>query len=644
MPHTALIDAEIARVDGRLVDAELLYEKAIGSAQQSGFVHVEALCCELASRFYAARGLAGIARRLMRDAHYGYLRWGANAKAHQLEEQCAYLRTSEIPPRSTITMAAPIEQIELATVIKVLQAASGEIQLERLFEMIMRTAIEQAGAERGLLILSDGEPRVEAEAVSASGRIEVSTRPAPISASDLPQSVLHYVLRTLEHVLIDDASADLLYSMDEYVRQKRSRSILCLPILKQAKLAGVLYLENGLASGVFNASRVALLQLLASQAAISLENATLYTDLQRSEAFLAQGERVSRTGTFGWIIAKREYYWSSELYNILEYDRSVQASVAHALHRMHPDDRDNVHRLLDEALSKRKDFDSKHRLMMPDGRIKHVHATGRAVNTGELDFVGAVSEITESKRAEEALRQALADLARINRATTMGELAASLAHEVNQPIAATILGAKNCLRWLDRDQPDLDEVRASARRIAEDGQRAANIVGRIRRQFEKGALNRELVDVGDIIRETVGLLRDEATRYNISVRLELADDLPQIVGDRIQLQQVAMNLIVNGIEAIKDVDGTRELVIRSQRDESGQVLVSVSDTGMGVPPELADQIFDPFFSTKPNGTGMGLRISRSIVESHGGRLWVASAPARGAIFQFKLPSRTACEN
>ena len=635
--HTALVGAEIARIKGRVVDAEMLYEQAIRAAQQSGFAHVEALSNELASRFYAARGLASIARTYMQDAHYGYLRWGANRKVRQLEEECPYLRAQEMAPGPTNTMAAPIEHIELATVIKVLQAVSGEIHLAKLIEMVMRTAIEQAGAERGLLILSDGEPRIEAEAISSSGRIEVSTRQAAIGIFDLPQSVLQYVIRTQEHVLIDDASADIVYSRDDYVRRKRSRSILCLPILKHAKFGGALYLENDLTSGAFTSNRVALLQLLASQAAISLENAALYTDLQRSEAFLSQGQRISHTGTFGWSVASGEYYWSEEGYNMLEYDRGVQASAELALQRIHPDDRESVRRLLEEANREKKDFDSEHRLIMPDGKIKHVHTTGRAVNIGNLEFVGAVRDITERKLAEEALREALTDLARINRVTTMGELTASLAHEINQPITAAITYANACLRWLARDEPNLDEARAAAVRMVKDGERAAHIIGRLRAQFEKGALIREAVDVGAIIRDTVGLLRSEAVRYNVSVETELADDIPQIVGDRVQLQQVAMNLIINGIEAMKDIDGIREMVIQLKKTQDGQILVSVSDTGRGIQAQFAEQIFDPFFTTKPHGTGMGLRISRSIVESHGGRLWAVGAPARGAMFQFTLP-------
>jgi PAS domain S-box-containing protein len=251
---------------------------------------------------------------------------------------------------------------------------------------------------------------------------------------------------------------------------------------------------------------------------------------------------------------------------------------------------------------------------------------------------GAVRDVTERMRTEEALRQAQGDLARINRVTTMGELAASLAHEISQPISGAMTNANVGIRKLAGDNPNLDEVRGAFVKIVRDAQRAAEIISRIRSQFEMGVPKQESLNVNEIIPETIALLRDQAMRHKISFRTELAADLPQIVGDRVQLQQVAMNLIVNGIEAMKDVDGTRELIIQSQRAEHAQVLVSVSDTGPGFPPQLAEQIFDPFFTTKPHGTGMGLRISRSIIESHGGRLWAVGSPGRGATFHLNLPA------
>jgi signal transduction histidine kinase len=225
----------------------------------------------------------------------------------------------------------------------------------------------------------------------------------------------------------------------------------------------------------------------------------------------------------------------------------------------------------------------------------------------------------------------------------MGELTASLAHEIKQPIAAAITDANTCVRWLGRDQPDLAEAREAASRIIKDATRAADIISRVRLLFEKGTAQKELVDVDEVIREMIVLLRSEANRHSISIRIELAEDLPKVMADRVQLQQVFMNLMLNGIDAMKGMAGGGELTIKSQRGENEQLVVSVSDTGVGLPAEQADQIFNAFFTTKPHGTGMGLRISRSIVESHGGRLWAAANSPRGASFYFTLPSAGAAQ-
>lgn len=309
---------------------------------------------------------------------------------------------------------------------------------------------------------------------------------------------------------------------------------------------------------------------------------------------------------------------------------------------VHPEDREKASKAFWEGVNKGESFAFETRsLRAKDGTYRwHIQQAVvlRGAEGEVLKFVGTTTDIDERKRAEEALRQAQSDLARINRVTTMGELTASLAHEISQPISGAMTTANVCLRKLECNKPDLEEVREAVTRIGRDAHRAAEIIGRIRSQFERSALSLEVLDVSEIHRETVALLRGEAMRYNISVRAELEADLPQVVGDRVQLQQVAMNLIVNSIEAMKNVDGIRELVIRSQRAEGEQIVVSVSDTGMGIAPHLAEQIFEPFFTTKSHGTGMGLRISRSIIETHGGRLWADSSPGRGATFHFSLPA------
>jgi PAS domain S-box-containing protein len=366
--------------------------------------------------------------------------------------------------------------------------------------------------------------------------------------------------------------------------------------------------------------------------------------LRQSEAYLAEAQKLTHTGSWVWAVAERRaVHLSEEWYRVYGFDPNEGIPASNKpVQRMHPDDRARWQQVFDRAISEKSDYEAEYRILLPDGAVRHIHSVGHPVldASGKLvQFVGSSSDVTERKQAEEALRQAQADLARTNRVTTMGELTASLAHEVNQPIAAAATDANTCLRWLARDQPDLEEARAAASRVVKDAARAAEIMSRIRSLFKKEMSHRELVDVNDIIRGMIELLRSEATRYSISMRTELSKDLPLIMGDRVQLQQVTMNLIINSIDAMKDVDGTREITITSQRAENEQLQVSVSDTGIGLPSQRADQIFNAFFTTKPHGTGMGLRISRSIVESHGGRLWAAPNSPRGACFAFTLPTK-----
>jgi PAS domain S-box-containing protein len=638
--RAALVGAEIARIEGRFLDAEQLYENAIRSARASGFVHNEAVANELAARFYAARGFDKTARAYLRDARYGYLNWGADGKVRQLDQFYPHIKGEQPAAGSTNTIEAPSEILDLATVLKVSQALSSEIVLPRLIETLMRIAVEHAGAERGLLILfRAGAPRIDAEATTGSGKVEVVVRQAIVTPSDIPQSALHYMIRTQERVLLDDAAADAIYSRDEYVLRRRPRSVLCLPIVKQAKLIGALYLENNLTPCAFTPDRVAVLESLASQAAISLENADLYGDLQLQVGLLqhlpVSAWTLRPDGTPDFV----NEVWLEFSGQTFDFVRSHPEAWMTAVH---PEDRKAASAAFLNGVRSGQGFSFETRSLRARDGIYRWHLNQAvALRDAEgkvLKFVGTTTDIDDQKRTEEDLRQAQGDLARINRVTTMGELAASLAHEINQPITATIANANACLRWLDRDRPALDEARAAVAHIARDGQRAAQIISRIRAQFESEPLTREVFDVSQIVRETVELLRAEAIRFNISVHTELAADLPWIVGDRVQLQQVAMNLIVNSIEAMKDVDGTRQMIISSQRADNGQVLVVVRDTGIGIPPQFAEQIFDPFFTTKSHGTGMGLRISLSIVESHGGRLWVTSVPGRGATFQFTLPA------
>jgi PAS domain S-box-containing protein len=487
--------------------------------------------------------------------------------------------------------------------------------------------------------------------------------------------------------------------------------------------------------------------------------------LRQSETYLAEAQRLSRTGSFGWSVFSGEIYWSEETHKIFEYDRAIKPTLQLVLERIHPGDRELVQRTFDRAFETRENVDFEHRLLMPDGTVKHLHVLAHIVqpSSGKLEYVGAVMDVTAAKQAEETLReseaylaeaqrlshtgswawvpatdkirywseecyrvlgldpraadprfgafferihpddrakvsvkpgpaefemnyrivhpsgeiryiriaghpvlspsgdpvefvgtvmdvterkraeeererlrQVQADLAHLSRVTTMGELTASVAHEIRQPITAAVTDARTCMRWLGRENPDLVEAREAAARMVKSVMRAADIISRISLLFKKGAPQRELVDVNELIREMIVLLRSEANRYSISISTELVEDLPTVMADRVQLQQVFMNLMLNGIDAMKGRIGGGRLTLKSEVCDT-QLLISVRDNGEGLPPELADQIFSAFFTTKDNGTGMGLPISRSIIESHGGRLWAADTSARGATFQFTLP-------
>jgi PAS domain S-box-containing protein len=1024
-----LVGAEIARIEGRLLEAEHLYERAIRSARDNDFVHVEAVANETASCFYLARGFETIGYAYLRDARYAFLRWGAGGKLSQLDRLYPHLREEKPAPRLASTIEAPVEHLDLATVIKVSQALSAEIVPAKLIDTLMRTAIEQAGAESGVLILSHGgEERVAAQAATGNGGVVVRLEGAPIST--VPESVLQFVVRTRDFVILEDAAViNHSFSSDPYIRDHHPRSVLCLPLITQGKLIGALYLENNLAPRVFTPARITVLKLLAAQAAISLENTRLYSDLEhrearfrrlvdanvmgifiwnlsgkiteaneaflrmlgysredlssgrmrwmdltppewsdldamavidleqsgtvrpyekeffrkqggrlpvlvggalfeqggsegvafvldlteqkraeealhRSQNYLAEAQRLTHTGSCAIDGQSREtLYWSEEMFRLFGFDpqqglpmwdqwlqrihqedrdkfrmagdrtflekvdcdvefrtvksdgtikhihaighpvlnlngelvqvvgtmvdvterrraeealRRSEAYLAEAqtlthtgswawqlpgrdnvhlseewyrvfgfnpeagmppwearFQRVHPEDRIKWQGAIERAIQEKTDYDIKFRILLPDGTLKWVHTVGHPVLNGSGDlvqFVGTSTDITERKHAEEALRrseaylaesqrltltgswashattyealywseemfrvfgfdpqqglpmrdqwlqrihpedrdkvkqqasdrmflqkvnsdlefrivlpdgtikhihglahpvlgpngelvevvgtvvditerkraenererlrQAQADLAHVNRVNTMGELTASLAHEIKQPIAAAVTNARTYMRWLAREQPNLAEAQEAATRLINDVTRASDIISRISSLFKKETAQREFVNVNELVLEMVALVRTEAARYSISVQTDLAPALPQVLADRVQLQQVFMNLMLNGIEAMKDLETPGRLTIISRQMENHQLQISVSDTGVGLPAETPEKIFEAFVTSKSQGTGMGLPISRSIIESHGGRLWATPNAGPGATFQFTLP-------
>ncbi len=777
--RAALVEAEIARVQGRELEAQRLYEKAIVSAREHGFIQNEGVSHELAGRFYAARGFQTIADLYLRHARSCYLRWGAEGKVRQLDRLHPHLAAAE-EARPTATIGSPVQHLDVTSVVKSSQAVSSEIILPKLVERLMTIALENAGADRGLLILPTADDySIQAEARGTGDQVEVALCQNSIAGIACPESLVRYVIRTHESVILDDASRPHLFSEDSYLRSRQGRSILCLPLIKQRELIGLLYLENSLASHVFTPTRISVLELLASQAAISLENARLYADLtqenrerrtaedamrvsearwrslfenvpvgvalvrpngrfveanptfrkmtgyseaelqhltppditheddraatealiaaraagmseaprlekryrrkdggiiwvevsifrapilgstplraavavditerkrteialRRSETYLAEAQRLSRTGSFGWKVASGDLFWSAESFDIFGYDTAPTANIAMVLQRIHPEDLAFAQRTLEPACRTGTDFDIEHRLLMPDGAVRYVHIVGRAVRDqmDELEFIGAVMDVTVAKRAEESLHKAQAELAHAARVTTLGELAASIAHEINQPLAAVASNGDACVRWLNRDPPNLDAARQVALNIVQEAHHAGDVIRSLRALAVKSGPHFTKFDLNGAIEEVLALTRGNSQRQSVALHTDLSANIQPVTGDRVQLQQVLLNLITNGIEAMADVtDRPKMLTITSKPVQQDGVLVGVEDIGTGFEPAMADRLFAPFYTTKSNGMGMGLAICRTIIEAHGGQLWAKPNVPQGTIFQFRL--------
>ena len=639
----ALVSAEISRLEGRDADAMRLYEQAIRSARDHGFVQNEGVALEVAARFYSARGFQTFADAYLRKAKACYLGWGADGKARQLDRLYPHLAAAD----GSATTGSPVQQLDVVSVVKASQAVSSEIVLSKLIERLMRIALENAGADCGLLILpAEDDYWIQAEARAAVDQINVKLCREPITGNACPESLIRYVIRTHESVILEDASKPNLFSEDDYLRGRRAKSILCLPLIKQGRLTGLLYLENTLTSYAFTADRTALLKLLAAQAAISLENTRLYSDLQQREAKVRRLVDANLIGISMWDFDGHILEANDAFLQMVGYDREdLVAGHISWTDLTPPEWRDADARLIEEQKvgSRLPPFEKEY--FRKDGSRVPVLIGVATFEEGGNQGVAFVLDLTERKKAEENLREserryreAQAELAHVIRVTTVGELTASIAHEVNQPLAALLANAEACRFWLDRETPDLGGALRSVEWIIKDGNRAADVIRRVRGLLKKSDTQKAPLDINDIINDGIALAQRELIASQVLLRMELAPALPMVLADRVQLQQVIINLLINGIEAMQSItDRPRELTIRTHQDEARQVVVTLRDCGVGISVADASRLFGAFFTTKPNGMGMGLSISRSIIEAHGGRLWAETSLPQGAAFHFTVP-------
>jgi len=375
-------------------------------------------------------------------------------------------------------------------------------------------------------------------------------------------------------------------------------------------------------------------------ASIAIERALSEAALKRSEAFLAEAQHLSRIGSFAWRLAKNEITWSEQLYRIFEFDPQVTVTLELIGSRVHPEDLPLLHDMIERASSAAGDFQYEHRLLMPDHSVKYLHmiAHGTRNDEGELEYIGACQDVTQRQSSEEALAKARAELAHVARVMSLGAFTASIAHEVNQPLSGIITNANTCLRMLAAEPPNVDGARETARRTIRDGERAAAVITRLRALFSKKDATIESVDLNAATREVIALSLSELQRNRVILRSDLADKLPPVAGDRVQLQQVILNLVRNASDAMSGIDNRpRQLLIRTEPDEGGHVRLSVQDAGVGFDPQLMDRLFDSFYTTKNDGMGIGLSVSRSIIASHHGRLWATLNEGPGATSSFSIP-------
>jgi PAS domain S-box-containing protein len=644
--RAALIGAEIARIERRDLDAQRLYDVAVRTARDNGFVHLQALAAELAGHFHAARDFDTIARAYLREASQAYQLWGADGKVRQLAALHPHLR--EPPARSlSSTIGAPLHQLDFATIIKVSQRVSTEIVVEDLVDAIMHAAIERGGAQRGLLLLEQrGTYRIAAEAAVRGDSVAIDLRHDNVTPDSLPESIFLYVTRTHETVLMNDAAEGGPFATDAYLRVNNSRSVLCLPLINKARLIGVLYLENALSTHIFSPERISLLRLLGSIAAASLENARLFRELQQREARLRRLFNSNIIGIFNWNLDGRILDANDAFLRIMGYDADDLACGGMHWTDMKPGRYTGDDEIMKEMLATGLAPPFEDTYVRKDGQRVPVLIGAALFDDATSEGVAFVLDLSEQKHAESDARDSLRRyhevqmrLSDANRVASIGQLSASIVHEVNQPLAGILTNAGVVQRQLAARPPDVDASLNTVQRMIRDVNRANDVIGRLRALFARSSSEPELVDLNDAVCEVIDMSRSNLRSGGIRLEMNLASDLPRILGDRVQLQQVVMNLMRNAVDAMKEGDGAhREIVVATERIDGDQMRLAVTDRGPGIDTCDLEKVFEAFYTSKQDGMGIGLSLSRSIIEHHGGRLWAARNEGPGVTFFFTLPT------
>jgi signal transduction histidine kinase len=533
------------------------------------------------------------------------------------------------------------QTFELELIAKAFQAISKEISYGGLAKALLKAALGYSGAVRGAVLLSKGsELLAKADASFPRERAKVSALHPPVGEFQLPADLSERVVTCQETVVRHDSRKGSALIAPTEGRTGSGITILCLPLIHQEQTIGVLYLESERKVEAFTPRCVSVMSMLASQAAVSFESAQLFEALRETNMWMVKGQQIGRMGSYRWNTRTLLSRASRECYRIFDINLDVNPIPFEVFRdRVHPDDFPALERALAEAVSTKSPFSHEYRVVHEDGTTLHVVAVGQfdLSPSGDVELEGIITDVTERKVAEQALTDARAELARTARLASLGELAGSIVHEVNQPLTGIITSAEACLRWLARDPADPGEARKSAMRVIEQGCRASNVVAGLRSLVREAQLRFTDVQINEAVEEVLLLSKRELERADVTLRTDFDTSLPMIRADRVQLQQVVLNLVRNAIDAMAAVNGRTRLLSVSSKVIDGHASVLIADTGVGIDRVSRERLFDALYTTKGEGLGLGLSICRKIISAHGGRLWVEKNTTHGVTFTFALP-------